>query len=153
MPEPWWRGAVIYQVYLRSFADGDGDGVGDLAGLRSRLPYLAELGADALWLNPWYPSPMADGGYDVADYRGIEPAFGTLAEAEAFLAEAHDLGLRVILDVVPNHASDQSAWFRQALAAGPDVVRPHDRRRKNVALGTLDEQPAAALEGLHLAVR
>ncbi|GAA4057298.1 MULTISPECIES: glycoside hydrolase family 13 protein [Actinomadura] len=119
MPEAWWRGAVIYQVYLRSFADGDGDGVGDLAGLRSRLPYLSELGIDAVWLNPWYPSPMADGGYDVADYRGIEPVFGTLAEAEAFIREAHALGIRIILDVVPNHTSDQSAWFREALAAGP----------------------------------
>ncbi|SEG74259.1 alpha-glucosidase [Thermomonospora echinospora] len=119
MPETWWRGAVIYQVYLRSFADGNGDGVGDLAGLRSRLPYLAELGADAIWLNPWYPSPMADGGYDVADYRDIEPAFGTLAEAEAFIGEAHALGIRVIIDVVPNHSSDHSEWFRQALAAGP----------------------------------
>ena len=85
MPNTWWRGAAIYQVYLRSFADGNGDGVGDLAGLRSRLPYLTDLGVDAIWLNPWYPSPMADGGYDVADYRDIEPVFGTLAEAEAFI--------------------------------------------------------------------
>jgi alpha-glucosidase len=119
MPESWWRGAVIYQVYPRSFADGDGDGVGDIAGLRARLPYLAALGVDALWLNPWYPSPMADGGYDVADYRDIEPVFGTLAEAERFIAEAHDAGLRIILDVVPNHGSDQHAWFREALEAGP----------------------------------
>ena len=87
MPETWWRGAAVYQVYLRSFADGNGDGTGDLAGLRARLDHLSELGIDAIWLNPWYPSPMADGGYDVADYRGIEPSFGTLAEAEAFIAE------------------------------------------------------------------
>ncbi|MFC6884892.1 glycoside hydrolase family 13 protein [Actinomadura yumaensis] len=119
MPEPWWRSAVIYQVYPRSFADGDGDGVGDLAGLRSRLPYLAELGVDAVWMNPWYPSPMADGGYDVADYRDIDPVFGTLGEAEAFIGEAHALGIRVVVDVVPNHTSDRSAWFRAALAAGP----------------------------------
>ncbi len=119
MPETWWRGAAIYQVYPRSFADGNGDGVGDLAGLRGRLGYLAELGVDAIWLTPWYPSPMADGGYDVADYRDIEPVFGTLAEAEKLIEEAHELGIRVIIDVVPNHSSDQSAWFRQALAAGP----------------------------------
>lgn len=115
----WWRGAAIYQVYLRSFADGNGDGTGDLAGLRSRLPYLAGLGVDAIWLNPWYPSPMADGGYDVADYRSIEPVFGTLAEAEKLIEEAHGLGIRTIIDVVPNHASDQHAWFQEALAAGP----------------------------------
>ncbi|WP_067817088.1 glycoside hydrolase family 13 protein [Actinomadura kijaniata] len=118
-PDHWWRSAVIYQVYPRSFADGDGDGVGDLAGLRSRLPYLADLGVDALWLNPWYPSPMADGGYDVADYRGVAEVFGTLAEAEAFLTEAHAAGLRVILDVVPNHGSHRHPWFVRALEAGP----------------------------------
>ncbi len=115
----WWRQAVVYQVYLRSFADGDGDGQGDLAGLRSRLPYLADLGVDALWVNPWYPSPLNDGGYDVADYRDIHPAFGTLADAEALVAEAHALGLRVLADIVPNHTSDQHVWFQQALAAGP----------------------------------
>ncbi|MFI7697760.1 glycoside hydrolase family 13 protein [Nonomuraea sp. NPDC049480] len=116
MSQTWWRGAAIYQVYLRSFADGNGDGVGDLAGLRSRLPYLKDLGIDAIWLNPWYPSPMADGGYDVADYRDIEPVFGTLAEAEHFVVEAHELGLKVIIDVVPNHSSTQSVWFQEALA-------------------------------------
>ena len=115
----WWRGAAIYQVYVRSFADGNGDGVGDLAGVRSRLRHLAELGVDALWFNPWYPSPMADGGYDVTDYRSIDPAFGTLAEAEKLIAEALDLGIRTIIDIVPNHVSDTHRWFRQALAAGP----------------------------------
>ncbi|MEU6997320.1 glycoside hydrolase family 13 protein [Nonomuraea sp. NPDC046570] len=117
--DTWWRGAAIYQVYLRSFADGNGDGVGDLAGLRGRLPYLAELGVNAVWLNPWYPSPMADGGYDVADYRDIEPVFGTLGEAELLIEEAHALGIRIIVDVVPNHSSTESAWFREALAGGP----------------------------------
>src|SRR5215475_8122871 len=97
---PWWRSAVIYQVYIRSFADGDGDGVGDIAGLRSRLPYIAALGIDALWINPWYPSPMKDAGYDVSDFRAIEPLFGTLPEAEAMITEAHDLDLRVLLDIV-----------------------------------------------------
>jgi alpha-glucosidase len=119
MPETWWRGAAIYQVYLRSFADGNGDGLGDLAGLRSRLAYLSDLGIDAIWLNPWYPSPMSDGGYDVADYRSIEPIFGTLAEAEKVIQEAHELNIKIIIDVVPNHSSDQNAWFQEALAAGP----------------------------------
>jgi len=115
----WWRAAVIYQVYIRSFADGDGDGLGDIDGIRSRLGYLAHLGVDALWINPWYPSPMADAGYDVSDYRDVEPRFGTLAGAEALIKEAHDLGLRVLLDIVPNHTSDQHPWFEEALAAGP----------------------------------
>ena len=115
----WWRGAAIYQVYPRSFSDANGDGTGDLAGVRTRLAYLAGLGVDAMWFTPWYPSPMADGGYDVADYRDIDPLFGTLAEAETMIAEAHDLDLRVIIDIVPNHCSDAHPWFRAALAAGP----------------------------------
>ncbi|HEY1179797.1 MAG TPA: glycoside hydrolase family 13 protein [Phytomonospora sp.] len=114
----WWQDAVIYQVYPRSFADGNGDGVGDLAGIRARLPYLAELGIDAIWFSPWYPSPMADAGYDVIEYRDIAPVFGTLAEAEALIAEAHELGVRIIIDVVPNHGSDAMPWFQQALADG-----------------------------------
>ncbi|WP_022889454.1 glycoside hydrolase family 13 protein [Agromyces italicus] len=115
----WWRSAVIYQVYVRSFADSDGDGTGDLRGVRSRLGYLQELGVDALWFNPWYPSPFADGGYDVADYRGIHPAFGTLADAEELIAEAAARGIRTIIDIVPNHVSSEHRWFREALAAGP----------------------------------
>jgi len=115
----WWRSAVIYQVYVRSFADGNGDGIGDLAGVRQRLPYLRELGIDAVWFTPWYPSPMADGGYDVADYRDIDPVFGTLADAEALIAEAAALDIRVIVDVVPNHCSDRHSWFEEALEAGP----------------------------------
>ena len=116
---PWWRNAVIYEVYLRSFADGDGDGTGDLAGVRARLPYLSALGVDAIWFTPWYVSPLADGGYDVADYRAIDPAFGTLAEAEALIAEAQQVGIRTIVDIVPNHVSDRHPWFQAALAAGP----------------------------------
>src|SRR6185295_6466663 len=104
---PWWRNAAIYQVYIRSFADGNGDGVGDIAGVRSKLPYLQRLGIDAIWFTPWYPSPMADGGYDVADYRDIDPTFGTLAEAEQLVEEAATYGIRVIVDVVPNHCSDR----------------------------------------------
>ncbi|MFE4466954.1 glycoside hydrolase family 13 protein [Oerskovia sp. NPDC056781] len=115
----WWRDAVIYQVYVRSFADGDGDGTGDLAGVRQHLPYLRDLGVDAIWFTPWYLSPLADGGYDVADYREIDPQFGTLAEAEQLIAEARDLGIRTIVDVVPNHVSAAHRWFQAALAAGP----------------------------------
>ena len=115
----WWRSAVIYQVYVRSFADGDGDGTGDLAGVRAHLGYLKDLGVDAIWFNPWYPSPLADGGYDVSDYRDIHPSFGTLREAELLITEALALGIRTIIDIVPNHVSDRHPWFQQALAAGP----------------------------------
>ncbi len=115
----WWRSAVIYQVYVRSFADSNGDGIGDLQGVRDRLDYLAELGVDALWFTPWYPSPLADGGYDVADYRSIHPAFGTLADAEALIADAAARGIRTIVDIVPNHVSHRHEWFQAALAAGP----------------------------------
>ncbi|PKK14679.1 glycoside hydrolase family 13 protein [Thermomonospora sp. CIF 1] len=115
----WWRDAVIYQVYVRSFADSDGDGIGDLPGIRSRLPYLAELGVDALWVTPFYPSPMADFGYDVADYRDVDPLFGTLADARALIEETHRLGLRIIVDLVPNHTSDRHPWFAEALASPP----------------------------------
>ncbi|MFI9200686.1 glycoside hydrolase family 13 protein [Streptomyces sp. NPDC053048] len=116
----WWRSAVIYQVYVRSFADSDGDGIGDLRGIRERLPYLAGLGVDALWLTPFYASPQADGGYDVADYRAVDPLFGQLSDADDLVREAHRLGLRVIVDIVPNHTSDQHAWFKAALADRPE---------------------------------
>ena len=118
-PRGWWRDAVVYQVYVRSFADANGDGIGDLAGVRARLPYLRDLGVDALWFNPWYPSPMADSGYDISDYRSIDPAFGTLLEAERLIEEARALGIRTIVDIVPNHVSDQHPWFRAALASAP----------------------------------
>jgi alpha-glucosidase len=115
----WWRSAVIYQIYIRSFADGNGDGTGDLAGVRSRLGYLRDLGVDAIWFTPWYASPLADGGYDVEDYRTIHPSFGQLEEAEALIREALELGIRTIIDVVPNHISDQHPWFQAALASPP----------------------------------
>jgi alpha-glucosidase len=115
----WWRDAVVYQVYVRSFADANGDGTGDLAGVLDRLPHLRDLGVDAIWFNPWYPSPLADNGYDVADYRAIDPAFGTLAQAERLIAEARALGIRTIIDIVPNHVSDQHAWFQAALSSPP----------------------------------
>jgi len=116
---PWWRSAVIYQVYPRSFADSDGDGIGDLPGIRSRLPHLVALGVDALWLSPVYVSPMADAGYDVADYRDVDPVFGRRQDVDALVEQAHALGLRVVLDLVPNHTSDEHAWFRAALASSP----------------------------------
>jgi len=115
----WWRHAVVYQIYPRSWADGNGDGIGDLPGITARLPYLRDLGVDAVWLSPFYVSPQADAGYDVADYRDIDPIFGTLADADTLLATAHDLGLKVIVDLVPNHSSDEHPWFQAALAAGP----------------------------------
>ncbi|MGW3228398.1 glycoside hydrolase family 13 protein [Kitasatospora sp. NPDC001095] len=115
----WWRDAVIYQVYPRSFADSNGDGMGDLPGIRSRLPYLRDLGVDAVWLSPFYASPQADAGYDVADYRAVDPMFGTLLDADALIRDAHDLGLRIIVDLVPNHSSDQHEWFQRALREGP----------------------------------
>jgi alpha-glucosidase len=116
---PWWRDAVVYQVYVRSFADRNGDGIGDLAGVRAQLPYLRDLGVDALWFSPWYPSPLADNGYDVVDYRAIDPAFGTLDEAEQLIAEAREFGIRTIVDVVPNHVSSEHRWFQAALASPP----------------------------------
>ncbi|MFF0016140.1 glycoside hydrolase family 13 protein [Streptomyces sp. NPDC005374] len=115
----WWRDAVIYQVYPRSFADSNGDGMGDLEGIRSRLPYLRDLGVDAVWLSPFYASPQADAGYDVADYRAVDPMFGTLLDADAMIREARALGLRTIVDLVPNHSSDQHEWFKRAIAEGP----------------------------------
>lgn len=118
-PPGWWRDAVIYQVYPRSFADADGDGMGDLEGVRGRLPYLKSLGVDAVWLSPFYASPQADAGYDVADYRVIDPMFGGLPDAEALIRDARALDLRTIVDLVPNHSSDRHEWFRRALAEGP----------------------------------
>ena len=143
--EQWWRDAVIYQLYVRSFADASGDGVGDLAGVRARLGYFRDLGIDAIWYNPWYASPLADGGYDVADYRAIEPAFGTLAEAEALIDESLALGIRTIIDIVPNHVSDQHAWFVAALEGGPGpsvagsiLVPSRTRRRRRPASQRLE---------------
>jgi alpha-glucosidase len=140
VPRLWWRSAAIYEVYLRSFADGNGDGIGDLAGVRARLPYLRDLGVDAIWFTPWYPSPMADGGYDVADYRDIDPMFGTLGEAEQLIEEAAGLGIRVIVDIVPNHCSDRHRWFREALTAGPGS-RERDRFWFRAGRGKKGELP------------
>lgn len=115
----WWRSAVVYQVYPRSFADGNGDGSGDIPGIVARLPYLRELGVDAVWLSPFYPSPQADGGYDISDHRDVDPMYGELADADLLIRKAHELGLRVLIDIVPNHTSDEHPWFQAALASEP----------------------------------
>ncbi|MBG0560307.1 glycoside hydrolase family 13 protein [Actinoplanes aureus] len=133
---PWWRSAVIYQVYPRSFADGDGDGVGDIDGIRARLNHLRDLGVDAIWMSPWYPSPMADAGYDVADFRDIDPVFGTLAGAEALIAEAHAAGIRMIVDIVPNHISSEHPWFQAALASPDAPEREYFWFRKSEEMPT-----------------
>ncbi|TCC23913.1 alpha-amylase family glycosyl hydrolase [Kribbella speibonae] len=134
----WWRNAVIYQVYVRSFADSDGDGIGDLDGVRARLPYLRSLGVDGLWLNPFYPSPLRDHGYDVSDYRGVHPDYGTLDSFDRLVRDAHRLDLKVIVDVVPNHCSIEHRWFLAALAAGPGSP---ERDRFHFADGQGDEPP------------
>jgi alpha-glucosidase len=121
-PDPsndWWRHAVVYQVYPRSFADSDGDGMGDIPGLISRLDYLSDLGVDAIWISPYYSSPLFDGGYDVADYRSIDERLGTMDDVDALIAQAHARGIRVIMDIVPNHTSSEHAWFRELLASEP----------------------------------
>jgi alpha-glucosidase len=117
--EPWWRDAVTYQVYVASFADSNSDGIGDLAGVASRIPYLARLGVDAIWLTPHYPSPGSDGGYDIADHMDVHPDFGTLDDFDRLLEAAHTAGLRVLIDIVPNHVSVEHPWFRGALAGVP----------------------------------
>src|SRR3984885_9605970 len=136
----WWRQAVVYQIYPRSFADSDADGIGDLRGITSRIEYLAWLGTDAVWLSPFYPSALVDGGYDVDDYRDVDPRLGTLADFDELVAGLHASGIKVIIDIVPNHTSSRHPWFREALAApkgspardryifrdglGPDGARP-----------------------------
>ncbi|MGQ3121989.1 MAG: alpha-amylase family glycosyl hydrolase, partial [Aliihoeflea sp.] len=112
--DDWWRGAVIYQIYPRSFMDSNGDGIGDLPGITARLPHVASLGVDAIWVSPFFRSPMKDFGYDVADYRAVDPMFGTLADFDAMLARAHELGLKLIIDQVLSHTSDQHAWFAES---------------------------------------
>jgi oligo-1,6-glucosidase/alpha-glucosidase len=120
---PWWQRGVVYQIYPRSFQDSDGDGIGDLAGIEARLDHVASLGVDAIWLSPIFPSPMADFGYDVADYCGVEPLFGDLAGFDRLLAQVHRRGLKLLLDFVPNHSSDQHPWFRESRAARDSAKR------------------------------
>ena len=115
----WWRHAVVYQVYPRSFADSDGDGMGDIPGLITRLDYLADLGVDAIWISPFYTSPLHDGGYDVADYRSIDERLGTLADVDVLIAQAHERGIRILMDIVPNHTSSEHRWFKELLESEP----------------------------------
>src|SRR6201994_4577344 len=119
----WWRDGIFYQIYPRSFQDSDGDGVGDLAGIIHRLPYLLTLGVDAIWLSPIFVSPMADFGYDIADYTGIDPLFGTMDDFDALVKATHESGLKLILDLVPNHTSDQHPWFLEAKRSRNDARR------------------------------
>ncbi|MDQ0827034.1 alpha-glucosidase [Arthrobacter sp. B2I5] len=140
----WWQSAVIYEVYPRSFGDGNGDGVGDLSGLIERLPYIASLGVDGIWMTPFQPSPQVDQGYDVSDYCGVDPLFGTMGDFDQLLEKAHALGLRVLLDVVPNHCSSAHPLFQQALAAGPSSPERglfHFVQGRSSAPGSLSDLP------------
>ncbi len=140
--ETWWRQASVYQIYPRSFADANGDGIGDLPGVTSRVPYLASLGIEAVWLSPFYPSALADGGYDVDDYRDVDPRLGTLDDFDEMVSALHAAGIRVIVDVVPNHTSDRHAWFREALAS-PKGSAARDRYVFRDGTGPSGEQPPA----------
>lgn len=121
--QTWWQSAVVYQIYIRSFFDSSGDGTGDIAGIRQKLSYLSWLGVDAIWITPFYPSPQADHGYDVSDYRDVDPMFGTLDEFDELLTEAHELNIRVVIDIVPNHTSSSHPWFRSALSSRANPYR------------------------------
>ena len=116
--DDWWKQAVVYQIYPRSFKDVNGDGLGDIAGVTEKMDYLKNLGIDAIWLSPFYPSDLADGGYDVIDYRNVDPRLGTMADFDAMAAAAHEAGIKVIVDIVPNHTSNKHKMFIEALAAG-----------------------------------
>ncbi len=137
VPE-WWRQAVVYQVYPRSFSDSNADGLGDIAGITEKVGYLRRLGADAIWLSPFYPSELADGGYDVADYRNVDPRLGTLEDFDEMVRTLHDAGIKVVVDIVPNHTSDQHEWFQAALAASPGSPE-RDRYIFRKGLGDSDE--------------
>src|SRR5689334_19444120 len=136
----WWRQAVVYQIYPRSFADSDGDGVGDLGGIISRIPYLASLGVDAVWLSPFYPSALADGGYDVDDHRNVDPRLGTLSDFDEMITALHAASIKVIVDIVPNHTSNRHPWFREALTAGRGAAQ-RDRYLFRDGLGPRGDQP------------
>lgn len=138
----WWRQAAVYQIYPRSFADSNGDGIGDLPGITSRVPYLKKLGIDAVWLSPFYPSALADGGYDVDDYRNVDPRLGTLGDFDEMITALHEAGIKLIADIVPNHSSDRHEWFKQALAS-PKGSPERDRYIFRDGLGENGELPPA----------
>lgn len=140
----WWRQAVVYQIYPRSFADGTGDGIGDLAGMLDRVDYLVSLGIDAIWLSPFYPSELADGGYDVADYRDVDPRIGTLAQFDELIQRLHENNIRVFVDIVPNHTSDQHSWFQEALQSPPGS-KARDRYIFRTGQGVSGELPPSDL--------
>lgn len=117
--DDWWKQAVVYQIYPRSFKDVNGDGIGDIAGVTEKMDYLKNLGVDAIWLSPFYPSDLADGGYDVIDYRNVDPRLGTMDDFDAMAKAAHEAGIKVIVDIVPNHTADKHVFFKEALAAEP----------------------------------
>ena len=125
MEKKWWQSSVVYQVYPRSFQDSDGDGIGDIPGITSRLPYLKELGVDVIWLSPVYESPNDDNGYDISNYRGIMKEFGTMADFDRMLDRAHELGLRIVMDLVVNHTSDEHAWFVEAKKSKDNPYRDY----------------------------
>ena len=120
---PWWRSAVVYQIYPRSFADSDGDGIGDLRGIIDRVDHLARLGVDVVWLSPIYPSPQDDAGYDISDYENVDPTFGTLADLDELIAALHDRGIKLVMDLVVNHTSDEHPWFVESRSD------PHSEKR------------------------
>ncbi|KQQ19197.1 alpha-amylase [Rathayibacter sp. Leaf299] len=149
---PWWTSAVVYQIYPRSFADSNGDGIGDLGGIRSRLDHLADLGVDVVWLSPIYPSPQHDNGYDISDYEDIDPLFGDLAEFDLLLAEAHERGIRIVMDLVVNHTSDEHAWFVESRSSIENPRRDwYWWRKGRAAAGVSSELEAAGDAGLDVA--
>ena len=127
---PWWKSAVIYQIYPRSFQDSNGDGIGDLPGVTSRLDYLADLGIDAIWLSPVYRSPQDDNGYDISDYCDIDPMFGTLADMDTLIGEARKRNIRIIMELVLNHSSDEHPWFLEAKKSCPNVANRYESKKK-----------------------
>ncbi len=146
-PASWWRQAVVYQIYPRSFADSNADGIGDLPGITARADYLADLGVDAVWLSPFYPSELADGGYDVADYRNVDPRLGTLEDFDEMIAALHARAIKVVVDIVPNHTSDQHEWFQEALAAGRGSAA-RERYIFRDGLGEYGDEPPADWESV-----
>ena len=149
----WWRHGIFYQIYPRSFQDSDGDGVGDLTGIIHRLPYLLALGVDAIWLSPIFPSPMADFGYDISDYTGIDPLFGTMEDFDALVKAAHARGLKVILDLVPNHTSDQHPWFLESRSSRDNPKRDWYIWRDPKPDGGAAEQLAVGFRRQRLGIR